>query len=87
MKCNAPVERDFDIEAEPLPEGLCRGVESEAFPWGEVVHEEDVLEVVAGGGYLAAGGIGGNPRRRRMELGGHHGLHMAETERLHMGGG
>ena len=48
MKCNAPVERDFDIEAELLQEGLCWGLESEAFLWGEVVHEEDVLEVMVG---------------------------------------
>lgn len=48
MKCDAPVEGNFDIEAERLREGLCRGLESEAFPWGGVVHEEDVLEVVVG---------------------------------------
>ena len=52
----------------------------------DTVMQED-LDVVVGGRYLAGGGIGGNPRRRRMELRGHHGLHMAETERLYIGGG
>jgi hypothetical protein len=35
MKCNASAERDIDIEL--LQESPCWGLESEAFPWGEVV--------------------------------------------------
>jgi hypothetical protein len=36
LKCNAPVEGDFDVEAELLQEGLSRGFEAEAFAWCEV---------------------------------------------------
>ena len=58
MKCNAPVERDFDIEAELLQEGLCWGLESEAFPWGGFVAEDPRA---LGTGLQPAGDLLGRP--------------------------
>ena len=47
-KCNGLVEGNFGIDIELCQEGLDRGFEVEAFSWGEVVHQHDVLKVLVG---------------------------------------
>ncbi len=48
MKCSAIVETDFDIKPELMQESLSGGEIAKAYAGREVVHEEDVLELVIG---------------------------------------